>query len=124
MSAAASGLVIAAHGRHAMVRTDEGRVLRCVPRGKKLLAVVGDRVQWAAAGDEGVIEALLPRRNLLFRQDERRTKAFAANLDQLLVLVAASPPFSEEILARALIAAQAEGIAVLGVLNKADLFGM
>ena len=36
------------------------------------------------AGDEGVIEAPQPRRNLLYRQDEWRTKSFAANLDRLL----------------------------------------
>jgi ribosome biogenesis GTPase len=60
------------------------------PRGKKSELVVGDRVRWQPAGDEGVIEQLEPRRNLLFRQDEWRTKSFAANLDQLLVLVAAS----------------------------------
>jgi ribosome biogenesis GTPase len=58
------------------------------PRGKKSELVVGDRVRWQRAGDEGVIEQLEPRRNLLFRQDEWRTKSFAANLDQLLMLVA------------------------------------
>ena len=57
------------------------------------------------SGEEGVIEAVEPRRNLLFRQDEWKTKAFAANLDQILVMVASEPVFSESQLARALIAA-------------------
>jgi ribosome biogenesis GTPase len=72
-------------------------------------------------GDEGVIEHVEPRRNLLFRQDEWRTKAFAANLDQILVVVASEPVFSESQLARALIAAESAGIAAGVLLNKADL---
>ena len=68
-------------------------------------------MRWQPAGDEGVIEHVEPRRNLLFRQDEWRTKSFAANLDQMLVLVAGEPVFSESQLARALIAADSAGIA-------------
>ena len=83
--------------------------------------VVGDRVRWQASGDAGVIEEAEPRRNLLFRQDEWKTKSFAANLDQLLLLVAAVPVFSESQLARALIAAESAGIPACIILNKADL---
>ncbi|HEV8312547.1 MAG TPA: ribosome small subunit-dependent GTPase A [Burkholderiaceae bacterium] len=115
------GLVVAGHGRHFIVETPEGRRLICHPRGKKSDAVVGDRVRWQAAGDEGVIEHIEARRNLLFRQDEWRTKSFAANLDQILVLVASKPVFSESQLARALIAAEAAGIPARVVLNKTDL---
>ena len=93
----------------------------CHPRGKKSELVVGDQVRWQATGDGGVIEHLEPRRNLLFRQDEWRTKSFAANLDLLLVLVAAEPVFSESQLTRALIAAEAAGIPTLIGLNKTDL---
>ena len=57
----------------------------------------------------------------MFRQDEWKAKSFAANLDQLLVLVAAEPVFSESQLARAMIAAESAGIAARIVLNKADL---
>jgi ribosome biogenesis GTPase len=115
------GLVVAGHGRHFIVETPEARRLICHPRGKKSAAVVGDRVRWQPAGDEGVIEHIEPRRNLLFRQDEWRTKSFAANLDQILVLVASKPTFSESQLARALIAAEAAGIPARVVLNKTDL---
>ena len=115
------GLVIAAYGRHCLVESETGERLICHPRGKKSQAVVGDRVWWQASADEGTIEKLQPRRNLLYRQDEIRTKSFAANLDQVLVLLAAEPEFSESQLTRALIAAQAESIAVLIVLNKSDL---
>ena len=115
------GLVVAVHGRHCMVEASDGVRLICHPRGKKSDVVVGDRVRWQATGDEGVIERLEPRRNLLFRQDEWKTKSFAANIDLLLVLVAAEPVFSESQLARALIAAEDAGIAAHILLNKADL---
>jgi ribosome biogenesis GTPase len=83
--------------------------------------VVGDRVHWLPSADEGTIETVLPRRNLLYRQDEIRTKSFAANIDLVLILVAAQPEFSPMQLARALISAQAQGIEALIVLNKQDL---
>ncbi len=115
------GLVVAGYGRHYVVETPEGRRVICHPRGKKSDCVVGDRVRWQPTGDEGVIEHVEPRRNLLFRQDEWKTKSFAANLDQILVMVAAEPVFSESQLARALMAAESAGIPARILLNKADL---
>jgi ribosome biogenesis GTPase / thiamine phosphate phosphatase len=118
------GLVVAGHGRHVMVETPEGQRLICHPRGKKSQCVVGDRVLWQATTDEGTIEKVEPRRNLFYRQDEIRTKSFAANLDQVLILIAADPVFSESQLTRALIAAEAEGITPVIALNKSDLGDM
>lgn len=115
------GLVVAAHGRRVMVEAPAGERTLCHTRGKKSELVVGDQVSWRATGDEGVIEQLQPRRNLLFRQDEWRTKSFAANLDALLVLVAGEPMFSESQLTRALIAARSAGIPTWIGLNKTDL---
>lgn len=117
----AFGRVVSGFGRHYIVESDDGTRTICHPRGKKSLCVVGDRVRWQRTGDEGVIEELEPRRNLLFRQDEWKTKAFAANLDQVLVMVASEPVFSESQLARALIAAESAGIAASILLNKSDL---
>jgi ribosome biogenesis GTPase len=104
-----------------VVETADGRRILCHSRGKKSTLVVGDLVRWTPTGDEGVVESTLPRRNLLHRQDEWKTKEFAANIDQLLVVVAAEPMFSESQLARALIGANAAGIAARIVLNKRDL---
>jgi ribosome biogenesis GTPase / thiamine phosphate phosphatase len=116
--------VVGAHGRHFMVETPEGERVICHPRGKRSDCVVGDWVRWQATndkGDEGVIEHIEPRRNLLHRQDEWKTKSFAANLDQVLVIVAGEPMFSESQLARALIAAESAGIGAMVLLNKCDL---
>ena len=115
------GLVVASHGRHCLVETPQATRLICHPRGKKSQAVVGDQVQWLPSEDEGTIELVKPRRNLFYRQDEVRTKSFAANLDQVLILIAAEPEFSETQLARALIAAAAEQIAPIIALNKSDV---
>ena len=115
------GLVVAGHGRHYIVETPEGRRLTCHPRGKKSDCVVGDRVRWQVTGDEGVIERVEARRNLLYRQDEWKTKSFAANLDLILVMVASDPVFSESQLTRALIAAEDAGIEARILLNKSDL---
>jgi ribosome biogenesis GTPase / thiamine phosphate phosphatase len=115
------GLVVASHGRHCVVETPDGERRICHPRGKKNQVVVGDQVQWLASTDEGTIEKVEPRRNLFYRQDEIRTKSFAANLDQVLILIAAEPEFSEMQLTRALIAAEAEHITPVIALNKSDL---
>lgn len=124
-SALLSGLVVASHGRHCMVETPDGQRRICHPRGKKSQAVVGDTVLWQAPppgqGEEGTIEKVQERRNLFYRQDEIRTKSFAANLDQVLILIAAEPVFSESQLARALVAAEAAHITPLIALNKRDL---
>lgn len=116
-----TGLVVASHGRHCMVESTDGERRICHPRGKKSQVVVGDQVEWLPSTDEGTIEKILPRRNLFYRQDEIRTKSFAANLDQVVILLAAEPEFSQMQLTRALIAAEAEHITPIIALNKSDL---
>ncbi len=115
------GLVVAGFGRHVLVETAGGERVICHPRGKKNQAVVGDRIRWLPTQDEGTIEKIEERSNLFYRQDEMRTKSFAANLDQVLILIAAEPEFSESQLTRALIAAEAERIPPIIALNKSDL---
>ena len=115
------GLVVAGFGRHVMVETESGQRVICHPRGKKSQVVVGDRIRWLPSQDEGTIEKIEERSNLFYRQDEMRTKSFAANLDQVLILIAAEPEFSESQLTRALIAAEAERIKPIIALNKSDL---
>lgn len=115
------GLVVASFGRHVLVETPSAERIICHPRGKKSQAVVGDQIRWLPSEDEGTIEKVEVRSNLFYRQDELRTKSFAANLDQVLILMAAEPEFSESQLTRALIAAEAERITPIIALNKSDL---
>ena len=113
--------MVAGFGRHVLVETETGARLICHPRGKKSQAVVGDRIRWLPTEDEGTIEKIETRGNLFYRQDEMRTKSFAANLDQVLLFMAAEPEFSENQLTRALIAAEAARITPIIALNKSDL---
>jgi len=115
------GLIVANYGRHFLVESDTGERRICHSRGKKSQGVVGDQVLWLASEDEGTIEKIEPRRNLFYRQDEVRTKSFAANLDQVLILLAAEPEFSASQLSRALIAAEEQHITPIIALNKSDL---
>ena len=115
------GLIVANYGRHFLVEAADGKRLICHSRGKKSQGLVGDRVLWQASRDEGTIEKIEERKNVFYRQDEIRTKSFAANLDQILILIAAQPEFSSSQLSRALIAAEAEHITPIIGINKSDL---
>lgn len=83
--------------------------------------VCGDQVEVRRDGDAGVIEAVLPRASLLYRSDAFKSKAIAANVTQLAVVVAARPSFSMELVQRCVLAAEDQGLVSLLILNKADL---
>ena len=130
MSAALTGRIIAAFGRQYLVQLADGSELTCLTRGKKSEVVCGDMVEIKLTGEastengtgaQGVIERIAPRRSLLHRSDAFREKLIAANVTQIIVVVAAEPSFSDELLARCLVAAQDQKLDVLIVLNKCDL---
>jgi len=116
------GRVVAAHGRHFTVALPDGNLRHCFPRGKKTGPAVGDRVLVQCQGErEGAIEHILARRNLFYRSDAQRSKYFAANIDLLLLVLAVEPLFSQDLLYRALVAANSADIKALVILNKCDL---
>ena len=116
------GIITAAHGRHYRVELSDGEVLFCFSRGKKSDFACGDRVCVVRSSEsQGVIDAVMPRRTLLFRSDKFRQKLIAANVSQVIVVVATRPTFSEELITRCLIAAESQAIDTLIVLNKSDL---
>ena len=94
-----------------------GETFSCVRRGKKNDVVVGDIVDVEA----GVIESIAPRSSLLYRSDAYREKRIAANLTQVIVVLAGVPTFSEAFLNCCLIAAEDQGLKSLILLNKADM---
>ncbi len=117
-----NGQVVAAFGRQYLVRLADGSLLSCLTRGKKSDAVCGDRVEVnKSANDQGVIERIEDRSSLLHRSDAYREKLIAANVTQMIVVVATEPSFSDEVLARCLVAAFDQNLSVLIVLNKCDL---
>lgn len=91
-------------------------------RGKKGGIACGDWVEYQlTTAGQGVIETIRPRSSLLYRSDAFKEKIIAANVTQIIIVVAAIPSFSEELINRCLVAAESENIDVLIVLNKADL---
>lgn len=115
------GLIVAAHGRHYLAHA-AGKTLQCVTRGKKSDVATGDRVRLkATSADQAVIEEILPRETLLYRSDQYKSKLLAANVTQLFIVVATEPGFSDDLVSRALVAAEAAGIRVHLVLNKTDI---
>ncbi|MBU1689528.1 MAG: ribosome small subunit-dependent GTPase A [Gammaproteobacteria bacterium] len=115
------GQVVAAFGRHFDVETPEG-IVSCVTRGKKGGIACGDRLQIEMTGTaQGVIKSIDTRSSLLFRSDEFKEKIIAANVTQIIVVVAAEPAFYEDLVSRCLIAAEAASLKIVIVLNKCDL---
>ena len=116
------GTVVAGFGRECLVRVDEGELLRCQVRGRQIQPVCGDRVQLAhSSADQGVVEAVAPRTNEFSRAVHFRRKVLAANVSQLVILLACEPSFSDELICRMLVVAEHAGLPVVLVLNKVDL---
>lgn len=114
--------VQARHGHRLIVADDEGLVFTATTRSRRSDLAVGDRVGIAVLGsDQAVVESAEPRRNLIRRSDAWRTKALAANVDQVAVVIAPSPPYSDELLSRLLIEATVQAVPVAVIANKRDL---
>lgn len=115
------GRVVTAYGRHFEVETAH-TVYSCVVRGKKKGVVCGDQVEILPTADgQGIIETILPRSSLFYRSEYFREKLIAANVTQLVFVLAITPTCSLELLDRCLIVAEDQGIRSLIVLNKIDL---
>lgn len=117
------GLVVSYFGSSVAVEAEDGQVFQCHLHRNQELPVVGDTVRWQLEkGDTGTIISIDPRRSLLTRGDGHdKTKALAANIDLLVIVMAPPPIFSEYLVDRYLVAAELLGIQPLLVLNKIDL---
>ncbi|MCL1886316.1 MAG: ribosome small subunit-dependent GTPase A [Betaproteobacteria bacterium] len=113
--------IIAAHGRHYLADHD-GERIQTVTRGKKSNVAVGDHVVITiTAKGQAVIESIEERQTLLFRSDQFKSKLLAANVTQLFIVVATEPGFSDDLVSRALVAAETAGINTHLILNKTDI---
>ena len=127
LNAHLKALLIASFGRNYLARPLDNNsvypeILEVKSRGKKHEVAVGDFLELqTTSSHQAVIEKVLPRKNLLFRSDAFRSKSIAANVDQILLVLATEPGFSPDLLGRAAIAAQHEGIELRILLNKADI---
>jgi len=120
-----SGRVVAAYGRHAIVEDSERNRYHCAMKGKRLRAVCADEVHWrlhqTEVGD-GIVTEILPRHTELARPDSRgRTEVVAANMTQIVVVVAPRPQPDLSLVDRYLVSAELIGIAAVIVANKSDI---
>lgn len=116
------GTIVAGFGRHYEIELADGSLITGYPLGKKSPYACGDKVLLErSSANQAQIIRNLPRTSLLYRSDAFRQKLIVANATQLVLVVATEPSFSDELLTRALIAAETEGIRSLIVLNKIDL---
>lgn len=116
-----TGVIIAAHGRHYLADAN-GVHLQCVTRGKKTNVAVGDLVDLTlTSANQAVIDRIQERKTLLYRSDQYKSKLLAANVTQLFIVVATEPSFADDLVSRALVAAEAAGIEARLILNKVDV---
>ena len=118
-----TGRIVSHYGANFSVRDAQGSYHLCLSRRNLPKLVCGDYVTWQAVGEtEGVIVGLQPRQSLLARPGyHHQLKPIAANIDQILVVIAPQPSIDEDLINRYLVAATLTGIAPLIVLNKVDL---
>ncbi len=127
LSSEQQGLIICRYSKHfeveALEGDDQGAVHRCVARTNLGTLVAGDKVVWRAGADQtGVIESRLERSTILERPDNfGNLKAVAANINQMLIVIACEPVPQPNLIDRYLVAAELMNIRPVIVFNKADL---
>lgn len=117
-----TALVVARHRRRIEIETADGARLSCIAS-RSLQVLCGDRVLWQREADGTCVATeALPRETVLTRIDSRgRPEPVAANLTQLVAVVASAPAPDWPLLDRYLAAAELMRISAVIVHNKCDL---
>ena len=127
LSSEQAGLIICRYSKHfeveALEGADQGKSHKCVTRTNLGTLVAGDKVIWrSGANQTGVIESKQQRSSLLQRPDNfGKLKAVAANIDQMLIVIASEPVPQPNLIDRYLVAAELIGVRPIIALNKTDL---
>ena len=127
LGAETEGIIISHFGTQVEVEgTQEpflGVSTRCNLRANLGQLVTGDKVVWRPKQNEGgVVVATTPRKTSLSRPDMHgRIKPVAANIDHIIVVIAAEPVAHANLIDRYLVAAETVGIPPVILLNKCDL---
>lgn len=116
-------LVLVSYGGSGVLELSDGERVSCKYRRSVGRPCCGDRVVAERAdGESLVVSDILPRSNVFVRADKRQRKQLiAANLDQVLIVVAPAPDPSRDLIERYLVAVHSLGIRPVIVLNKAEL---
>lgn len=123
MSQAREGLVVAHWGKGYAVEDAQQDIFFCQAKRHLDALAVGDRVLWEPAGDrQGRIVAIQPRKSLLTRPAAHgKVRPVAANLDQVLVVIAPQPPCDFLLVDQYLVVCTHHALAPLLLVNKCDL---
>jgi ribosome biogenesis GTPase len=118
--AAQSGVVVASYRRHFAVRSDDGESLTCVLKGRSTALACGDRVDLSRGGGGCAIEDVLARSTLFYRSDLQREKLIAANVTQVIGVIAPDISVDEELINRWIVATESQGCRFVLFANKSD----
>jgi len=117
------GRIIAHVGKALLIEDDSGEVFRCHKRSKLEASAVGDFVLWEKIDDStGRVEEISERRSLLSRPAKNgSTRPAAANIDQIIAIVATQPRSDLLLLDQYLVISENQHIPVVILMNKTDL---
>ncbi len=127
------GIVLSFSNQHAKVKCEDGLTRLCTIKGKRIRTLdgwynalaAGDQVSLQPISDtEGVIESLLPRKNVFGRYNEKGSadQALAANIDMVVCVTSTgTPPFRPRFIDRVSVLAEQCGVPLIIVCNKIDL---
>jgi ribosome biogenesis GTPase len=111
------------HGNRGLAKLTDGREVKVHYRRGVGRPVCGDRVRLDDVNQQvAVVAEIEDRRNVFARADgQQRMQIVAANLDQVLIVLAVEPAPSRDLLERYLVAAHSLDITPAIVINKVDL---
>lgn len=120
------GLVISNFGQQldieALEGNQQGTIFRCFKRSNIDSLVAGDYVIWREGDPVGVVVAALPRNNFLERPSSLgELRPVAANIDNIVIVIAPLPEPYANLVDRYLVAAEQYQLSPILLLNKADL---
>lgn len=115
--------VIARQGKTFIVEDAYGEQHICHARSNSIDAVCGDNVECESKDQsKDVIKKILSRKNQITRIDNfNREKTIAANIDHMIIVIAAAPAFSTSLIDKYLACAQLNHCKATLVINKAEM---
>jgi ribosome biogenesis GTPase len=116
-------LVLVSYGNRGIVELPDGQQIVCKYRRSVGRPFCGDRVLVETGNDgSALLTGIQDRGNEFARANSRLQKqVIAANLDQVLIVIAREPPPSTDLVERYLVAVHSMGIEPVIVLNKCEL---
>ncbi|MBI2786798.1 MAG: small ribosomal subunit biogenesis GTPase RsgA [Legionella longbeachae] len=119
----ADGLVIKRFSKHVALEDTQGKLIRCSIRPNLERLVAGDRVIWQSEGmGQGVVVSLYPRNSLLAKPTSGGLKKpVAANITQIIIVIAPKPEISWPLLDSYLVMSETLKLRAVILLNKTDL---